>query len=40
MWMLLLILIVGIPVMGLGFYGWWNNRQVDRYNEMHSQKFA
>jgi len=26
-------LIVVLPVMGLMLWGWWHNRQVDKYNE-------
>jgi len=33
MWMIWGMLIVGLPVMALGLYGWWHNRQVDKYNE-------
>jgi len=33
MWMIWSILIVAIPLGGLAFYGWWHNRQVDKYNQ-------
>jgi len=26
-------LVMGISLMGLAVYGWWHNRQVDKYNE-------
>jgi len=33
MWMIWAIAGVGLPIMGVMMYGWWHNRQVDKYNE-------
>jgi len=33
MWMIILMLGVGLPVMALGFYGWWNERQAEKYKK-------
>jgi len=32
-WVVFAQLIVAIPLGGLAFWGWWHNRQVDKYNE-------
>jgi hypothetical protein len=40
MWMLLLMGIMFVGIMGVCLYGWWNNRQVDKYNEEHKQETA
>jgi len=33
MWMIWAMAGVGLSVMGVMIYGWWHNRQVDKYNE-------
>jgi hypothetical protein len=38
MWIIWSILGISIPVLIAGLYGWWNNRQVDKYNEWLEQQ--
>jgi len=33
MWMIWAILMVSLPVLALSLYGWWNERQNEKYNE-------
>jgi len=33
MWIIWAMLIVFVPIMGLILWGWWHNRQVDKYEE-------
>jgi len=33
MWIIWYVLFVWLSIMGVVFYGWWHNRQVDKYNE-------
>ena len=33
MWIIWAMLIAFVPLMGLVLYGWWHNRQVDKYEE-------
>jgi len=33
MWMIWAMLGVGLPVLALSLYGWWNERQADKYNK-------
>jgi high-affinity Fe2+/Pb2+ permease len=32
------MLIVSIPLFGLMLWGWWHNRQVDKYEEWKKQQ--
>jgi len=32
------MLIVSIPLFGLMLWGWWHNRQVDKYEEWQKQQ--
>jgi Na+/proline symporter len=37
MWMLLLIGIMFVGMMGICFYGWWNNKQAEKYEQWVKQ---
>ena len=38
MWIIWAMLIVSIPIMGVMLWGWWHNRQVDKYEEWKKQQ--
>ena len=38
MWIIWAMLAISIPLMGVMLWGWWHNRQVDKYEEWQKQQ--
>ena len=38
MWLIWGMLIVGVPLLAMALWAEWNNRQVDKYNELKKKQ--